>query len=149
LSSLSHLTSCTTTSSKSYFANSLATVFSESGLQKHQMFHVPSLISNVQFYIIPKDLSKSEALYNISWQAGFYGEEFLAPPNPQAWGPPICLLSESGYSVCLQLPSIPIGHLPHLQPKDVPCHATVRGAYINMECTLHQFEIGYQVQLRD
>jgi hypothetical protein len=63
---LSHLTSCTPTTSNLYLANSLVTAVREPDLHKLLTFHVPNLMSLSNALVVPKDQSRPEARVFVS-----------------------------------------------------------------------------------
>ena len=69
--------------------------------------------------VVPKDLSKTEALCNISQHIDTFNSEKLLAPG---WRTTPCWWCVTTYSIRWQVSSIPVRCLFKLQPDYMPCH---------------------------
>jgi len=101
---LSHLTSCTSTKSNLYLANSLATVVSDPDVQRLITFQVPNLTS--LFHSFGCNKGSVQAQGNFKRFITRPGEELLAPcPTPKLEDHPLSVFHNC-VSIYSQLPSI-------------------------------------------
>jgi len=86
---LSHLTSCTPTTSNLYLLIHWLLLYMNLTYTKFLTFHVPNLMSLSNSLVVPKISRGPRQMYLFRNKASFYGEELLAPRPHPSWGPPL------------------------------------------------------------
>jgi hypothetical protein len=138
---LSHLTSCTPTTSNLYLANSLSAALSEPALYRLLTFHVPNKMSLYLFLLhdasprntphrrtewgssLPPDSFASRGFISHEYYVTFCfsrGGVVSTSPNPQAGGPPLVGCPRLLIQCICSCPPYRRPFL-HPQPEDAPC----------------------------